>query len=137
MIARMIAVTARTIPKTYASLAGSGFGAMCPLLARQIDVAMPDFGGATRERCVSYFTLRRLSKKCRWKKAPAIDGQGPSAPPSRVIPVSLLIEHDGLIHLAARGVLVLGNDAARLYLLLKKKMSGQERTTRIHSRNPS
>jgi hypothetical protein len=26
---------------------------------------------------------------------------------------------------------------ARLYLLLKKKMSGQERTTRIHSRNPS
>ena len=24
-----------------------------------------------------------------------------------------------------------------LYLLLKKKMSGQERTTRIHSRNPS
>jgi hypothetical protein len=25
----------------------------------------------------------------------------------------------------------------RLYLLLKKKMSGQERTTRIHSRNPS
>src|SRR5215831_4962108 len=32
MIARM-AATARTIPKTYASLAGSGFGAMCPLLA--------------------------------------------------------------------------------------------------------
>src|SRR6516164_8291557 len=102
MIARMIAVTARTIPKTYASLAGSGFGAMCPLLARQIDVAMPDFGGATRERCVSYFTLRRLSKKCRWKKAPAIDGQGPSAPPSRVIPVSLLIEHDGFIHFDER-----------------------------------
>src|SRR5215831_13862827 len=33
VIARMIAATARTIPKTYASLAGSGFGAMCPLLA--------------------------------------------------------------------------------------------------------
>ena len=29
------------------------------------------------------------------------------------------------------------SDGARLYLLLKKKMSGQERTTRIHSRNPS
>jgi hypothetical protein len=29
------------------------------------------------------------------------------------------------------------NKAARLYLLLKKKMSGQERITRIHSRNPS
>src|SRR5262245_27027118 len=28
-------------------------------------------------------------------------------------------------------------EAARLYLLLKKKMSGQERVTRIHSRNPS
>jgi hypothetical protein len=27
--------------------------------------------------------------------------------------------------------------AAHLYLLLKKKMSGQERITRIHSRNPS
>src|SRR6516225_3364257 len=49
-----------------------------------------------------YFTLRRLSKKCRWKKAPAIDGQGPSAPPSRVIPVSLLIEHDCFIHFDER-----------------------------------
>src|SRR5215475_12915422 len=33
VIARMIAATARTIPKTNASLAGSGFGAMCLLLA--------------------------------------------------------------------------------------------------------
>jgi hypothetical protein len=65
----MIAVTARTIPKTYASLAG-GFGAMCPLPARQIDVAMRDFGGANRERCVSYVTLRRLSKKCKVAKKP-------------------------------------------------------------------
>jgi len=32
MTTRM-AATARTIPKTYASLAASGFGAMCPLLA--------------------------------------------------------------------------------------------------------
>jgi hypothetical protein len=30
----MIAATARTIPKTYASLADVGFGAMRPLLAR-------------------------------------------------------------------------------------------------------
>src|SRR5262245_27638558 len=77
----MIPATARTIPKTYASLAGSGFGAMCPLLARQIDVAMPDFGGANRERCVSYVTLRRLSKKYNVaKKKPmalAIIGAGP------------------------------------------------------------
>src|SRR5262249_13140222 len=29
----MIAATARTVPKTNASLAGSGFGAMCALLA--------------------------------------------------------------------------------------------------------
>src|SRR5262249_30621803 len=84
---------------TYASLAGSGFGAMCPLLARQIDVAMPDFGGANRERCVSYVTLRRLSKKCRGKKGPSrLTGPGPAAPPSRVISVSLLTEHDGSIH---------------------------------------
>jgi hypothetical protein len=55
VIARMIAATARTIPKTYASLAGSGFVAMCPLLA-QIDVAMLYFRGAKRKDGVSYFT---------------------------------------------------------------------------------
>src|SRR5262249_39795174 len=27
--------------------------------------AMPDLEGRNRERCVSYFTLRRLSKKCK------------------------------------------------------------------------
>jgi hypothetical protein len=59
MIARMITATA-TIPRTNGSLAGSG--AMCPLLARQIDVT--GTLERTRERCVSYFTLRRLSKKC-------------------------------------------------------------------------
>jgi len=32
----------------------------------EIDVAMPDFRGANRERCVSYVTLRWLSKKCTW-----------------------------------------------------------------------
>src|SRR5215471_9247715 len=33
---------------------------------------MPDLEGRIRERCVSYLTLRRLSKKCRGReKAPA------------------------------------------------------------------
>ena len=31
---------------------------------------MPDFGGANRERCVSDFTLRWLSKKCNVAKKP-------------------------------------------------------------------
>src|SRR5215472_2722469 len=35
-------------------------------------------------------------------KAPAIDGQGTAAPPSRVIPVSLLTEHDSFIHFDER-----------------------------------
>src|SRR6516164_5420466 len=56
MTTRM-AATARTIPKTYASLAGSGLSAMCPLLAPE-DVVTPNFRGANRERCVSYCTLR-------------------------------------------------------------------------------
>jgi hypothetical protein len=59
----MIAATARTIPKTYASLADAGFGAMYPLPGDGIDVAMADFRGANWKRCVSYFTLRWLSKK--------------------------------------------------------------------------
>jgi len=44
---------------------------------------MPDVRGANRERCVSYVTLRRVSKKCKVakkphgdEKAPAIAGQG-------------------------------------------------------------
>jgi len=45
----MITAMAKTIPKTYASLAASGFGAMCPLLTRQRDVVMPDFKGAKRK----------------------------------------------------------------------------------------
>jgi hypothetical protein len=35
----MVTAIARTIPKRNACLACSGFGAMSPLLARQIDVA--------------------------------------------------------------------------------------------------
>src|SRR5262249_24701245 len=59
----MIAI-ARTVPKTNASLAGSGFGAIVPSW-RQIDVARPDFRGANWKRCMSHVTLRRLSKKIR------------------------------------------------------------------------
>src|SRR5215471_5741490 len=36
------------------------------------------------------------------KRPQPLTGQGPSAPPSRVIRVSLLIEHDGLIHFDER-----------------------------------
>ena len=61
MIARMVNVIART-KKTNARLAVSGFGAMYPSW-RQMDVVMSDFRGANRERCVSDFTLRWLSKK--------------------------------------------------------------------------
>src|SRR5262245_62870849 len=57
----MIAI-ARTVPKTNASLAGSGFGAIVPSW-RQIDVARPDFRGANWKRCMSHVTLRWLSKK--------------------------------------------------------------------------
>ena len=35
---------------------------------RQIDVPMSDFKGAKRKRCVSHFTLRWLSKKCKVAK---------------------------------------------------------------------
>jgi hypothetical protein len=69
MIVRMVNAIARTIPKMSANLAGFGFGAMYPSW-RQIDVAMPDFRGANWKRCVSYFTLRWLSKNARWPKNP-------------------------------------------------------------------
>src|SRR6516162_5257818 len=58
MTARIVNAIARTIPTVNSNLAGFGFGAMGPLLALQIDVAMLDFRGAKRKRCVSYFTLR-------------------------------------------------------------------------------
>ena len=58
MTARIVNAIARTVPTVNSNLAGFGFGAMGPLLARQIDVAMLDFRGAKRKRCVSYFTLR-------------------------------------------------------------------------------
>jgi len=56
IIARMITATARTIPKINA--AGFDFGATVPLLVPDRFLAMPEFGGAKRERCVRYFTLR-------------------------------------------------------------------------------
>jgi len=51
----MIAATAKTIPKTYASLADVGFGAMRPLLARP--GTRPDTVRRAN-KCVSYVTLR-------------------------------------------------------------------------------
>src|SRR5215831_20006926 len=73
----MIAVTARTIPKTYASLAGSSFGAM--VSPPGVRGAMPDLEGRNRERCVSYVTLRRLSKKCKVTWNWRLLGSGPGS----------------------------------------------------------
>jgi hypothetical protein len=59
----MVNAIARAIPTVNTNLAGFGFGAMYPSW-RQIDVAMANFRGANWKRCVSYLTLRWLSKKC-------------------------------------------------------------------------
>ena len=56
VIVRMVNAIARTIPTVNTNLAGFGFGAMYPSW-RPIDVAMADFRGAKRKRCVSYLTL--------------------------------------------------------------------------------
>src|SRR5262245_12706062 len=86
----MIAATARTIPKTYASLARSGFDAMVSPPGRQIDVAMPDFGGLNGRMCELVHTSAIVQKmQCGQKphgigdylhvgveKAPAFDGRG-------------------------------------------------------------
>src|SRR5262249_10426830 len=56
MTARIVNAIARTIATVNSNRAG--FGAMGPLLARQMDVALLDFRGAKRKRCVSCFTLR-------------------------------------------------------------------------------
>jgi hypothetical protein len=58
----MVNAIARTIPTVNTNLAGFGFGAMYPSW-RQIDVGMANFRGANWKRCVSYLTLRWLSKK--------------------------------------------------------------------------
>ena len=58
MVARMVNAIARTIPT--ANLAGFGFGAMYPSW-----IAMPNFEGRYRERCVSYFTLRLMRNVAR------------------------------------------------------------------------
>src|SRR5262245_32621259 len=71
----MVNAIARTIPTVNTNLAGFGFGAMYPSW-RQIDVPMSDFKGAKRKRCVSHFTLRWLSKKCKVAKNPVGIGKG-------------------------------------------------------------
>jgi hypothetical protein len=48
-------------------------------------------------------------------------------------PVTRQLDSGGVLD---DGLVRAGRVRARLYLLLKKKTSGQERTTRIHSRNP-
>ena len=58
MTARMVNAIARTIPT--ANLAGFGFGAMYPSW-----IAMPNFEGRYRERCVSHFTLRLMRNVAR------------------------------------------------------------------------
>src|SRR5262249_56399881 len=79
----MIAVTARTIPKTYASLAGSSFGAMVSPPGAEWMSPCRSLEGLV-ERCVSYVTLRRLSKKCEVAKRPHGIGDhlGPGLIPS-------------------------------------------------------
>src|SRR5262249_14795234 len=67
VIVRMVNAIARAIPTVNTNLAGFGFGVMYPSW-RQIDVAMADFRGAKRKRCVSYFTLRWCPKNARWPK---------------------------------------------------------------------
>src|SRR5215831_18739616 len=57
MAARMVSAIARTIPTV------AGFSAMCPLLVPGCRI----FIGNNRRRCVSYFTLRWLSKKCNFE----------------------------------------------------------------------
>src|SRR5215467_2068567 len=59
MAVRMVSAIARTIPTV------AGFSAMCPLLVPGCRI----FIGVNRERCVSYFTLRWLSKKCNFESA--------------------------------------------------------------------
>src|SRR5215510_9315854 len=79
----MIAVTTRAIPKTYASLAGSGFGAMVSPPGAEWMSPCRTLEGLV-ERCVSYVTLRRLSKKCDVAKRPHGIGDhlGPGLIPS-------------------------------------------------------
>src|SRR5262245_42089825 len=57
MTARIVNAIARTIATVNSNRAGFGFGAMGPLLARQIDVALLDFRGAKRKRWFRCFTL--------------------------------------------------------------------------------
>src|SRR5262249_40608353 len=67
MIARM-AATARTIPKTYASLAGSGFGAMCPLLATRQMSPYRTLEGLNGKMCERLHTLLVVQKMQGGKK---------------------------------------------------------------------
>src|SRR5262247_2546356 len=71
----MVSAIARTIPTV------AGFSAMCPLLVPGCRI----FIGNNRRRCVSYFTLRWLSKKCNFEPRASVssvdEGQRPSHRP--------------------------------------------------------
>src|SRR5262245_18880341 len=75
MAVRMVSAIARTIPTV------AGFSAMCPLLVPGCRI----FIGNNRRRCVSYFTLRWLSKKCNFEPRACVssvdEGQRPSHRP--------------------------------------------------------
>jgi hypothetical protein len=58
----MIATTITAIARMIVS--------SCAIFASWRQVAEPEVREANRERCVSYFTLRRLSKKCNVAKKP-------------------------------------------------------------------
>src|SRR5215470_18632646 len=84
MIAR-IAATARTIPKTYASLAGSGFGAMCPLLAtRQMSPCrtLEGLNGKMCERLHTSLVVQKMQGDLElaiiWVRATLGTEEGPS-----------------------------------------------------------
>src|SRR5262249_38111796 len=74
MAVRVVSAIARTIPTV------AGFSAMCPLLVPGCRI----FIGNNGRRCVSYFTLRWLSKKCNFELRASVssvdEGQRPSHP---------------------------------------------------------
>src|SRR5262245_31554077 len=72
MAVKMVSAIAGTIPSV------AGFSAMCPLL-------VPGFGifiGNNRRRCVSYFTLRWLSKKRNFEPRASVSSVDEGQPPS-------------------------------------------------------
>src|SRR5262244_3488662 len=72
MAVRMVSAIARTIPTV------ADFSAMCPLLVPGCRI----FIGNNGRRCVSYFTLRWLSKKCNFEPRASVSSVDDRQPPS-------------------------------------------------------